>query len=601
MFPAGFDELPFQQPIPAFTASIDVNAGVFVFNRDWWRILRGLFAYLDQDAIWAGTPAEIALARERVREIMAIEADENMGIEDVRINNGRLEALIDGVWVDKGEVGIPGSPGADGQNAPIPIYAFRQVGNQVFLDIDSDRDTDIDATSPNLRGADGVNGQDGLPGAPGADGQNAPIPVFAWRSVGNEHFLDIDVDASGGVDVSSPNLRGLQGLQGQPGPKGDQGQIGVASVSAVSLPSGSNPTATLVNQHLELGIPRGDQGEQGASGNSWIPETAIANGRENACAAAQGTTDWLIAKFNTFLDEVDLYAQQAKSLADAVFAIASLGTYEVTPIDNILNAIFAFSSVARNDVRTEINDPDYKDAIVCGMFCKSVGVNPMEMTEALYNSWLNEDVGDTGWLFGEDFGNFIRDVIGWTNFKTRYFIHLSETSSLCDAGLCQDCPPEVTGDWSHVFDFAINNGGFYPQSPVWAETHWTTGVGWESGTSQSGDTCRQGAVIIKDFSAREIVRLRLTVDRSHGTADPADPNSLEQIRLQSGDTILFTADFGNPQELVHVYEYVGNVASVNRLRVVSVYNGVPCANNGGYVNIKKLEVWGLGTKPSEFT
>lgn len=73
-----------------------------------------------------------------------------------------------------------------------------------------------------------------------------------------------DTGATGSVGPAGPV--GPVGPVGPQGPKGDNGTIENLSVEEVTLPVGSNPTATYVNNVLTLGMPLPKDGEDGAPG-----------------------------------------------------------------------------------------------------------------------------------------------------------------------------------------------------------------------------------------------------------------------------------------------------------------------------------------------
>ena len=153
--------------------------------------------------------------------------------------------------IPRGQQGIQGVPGPSGVQSVTATVI--ESGQQPSADFNSD----TGALTLKLP----------MGGVPG------PTPTIGAN--GN-WFLD-------GVDSGKPS----RGDKGDPGAPGETGPAGVTSATVTMLNPGSQPTVSLSNQQLRLGIPKGDKGEAGKDGISESDVTSLLNREKYA------TQDWI--------------------------------------------------------------------------------------------------------------------------------------------------------------------------------------------------------------------------------------------------------------------------------------------------------------------
>ena len=159
-------------------------------------------------------------------------------------DTGKPSRGADGTPGATGAPGKDGAPGADGKDGITPTIG--KNGNWYLGSTDTGKPS---------RGADGTPGATGAPGkdgAPGADGKDGITPAIGEN--GNWYLGSSDTGKpSRGADGAVPDI-----------------QIGTVT----TLPAGSDATAsmggTAENPLLNLGIPKGADGQGGGSGGTDI-------------------------------------------------------------------------------------------------------------------------------------------------------------------------------------------------------------------------------------------------------------------------------------------------------------------------------------------
>ena len=159
-------------------------------------------------------------------------------------DTGKPSRGADGTPGATGAPGKDGAPGADGKDGITPTIG--KNGNWYL------GSTDTGKPSRGAGGTPGATGAPGKDGAPGADGKDGITPAIGEN--GNWYLGSSDTGKpSRGADGAVPDL-----------------QIGAVT----TLPAGSNATAsmggTAENPLLNLGIPRGADGQGGGSGGTDI-------------------------------------------------------------------------------------------------------------------------------------------------------------------------------------------------------------------------------------------------------------------------------------------------------------------------------------------
>ena len=159
-------------------------------------------------------------------------------------DTGKPSRGADGTPGATGAPGKDGAPGADGKDGITPTIG--KNGNWYL------GSTDTGKPSRGAAGTPGAAGASGKDGSPGADGKDGITPAIGEN--GNWYL--------GNTDTGKPS-------------RGENGAVPDIQIGTVTtLPAGSNATAsmggTAENPLLNLGIPRGADGQGGGSGGTDI-------------------------------------------------------------------------------------------------------------------------------------------------------------------------------------------------------------------------------------------------------------------------------------------------------------------------------------------
>ena len=159
-------------------------------------------------------------------------------------DTGKPSRGADGTPGATGAPGKDGAPGADGKNGITPTIG--KNGNWYL------GSTDTGKPSRGAGGTPGAAGASGKDGSPGADGKDGITPTIGEN--GNWYL--------GNTDTGKPS-------------RGENGAVPDIQIGTVTtLPAGSDATAsmggTAENPLLNLGIPRGADGQGGGSGGTDI-------------------------------------------------------------------------------------------------------------------------------------------------------------------------------------------------------------------------------------------------------------------------------------------------------------------------------------------
>ena len=159
-------------------------------------------------------------------------------------DTGKPSRGADGTPGATGAPGKDGAPGADGKDGITPTIG--KNGNWYL------GSTDTGKPSRGAGGTPGAAGASGKDGSPGADGKDGITPAIGEN--GNWYL--------GNTDTGKPS-------------RGENGSVPDIQVGTVTtLPAGSNATAsmggTAENPLLNLGIPKGADGQGGSSGGTDI-------------------------------------------------------------------------------------------------------------------------------------------------------------------------------------------------------------------------------------------------------------------------------------------------------------------------------------------
>ena len=195
-------------------------------------------------------------------------------------DTGKPSRGADGTPGATGAPGKDGAPGADGKDGITPTIG--KNGNWYL------GSTDTGKPSRGAGGTPGAAGASGKDGSPGADGKDGITPAIGEN--GNWYL--------GNTDTGKPS-------------RGENGAVPDIQIGTVTtLPAGSDATAsmggTAENPLLNLGIPRGADGQGGGSGGTDISlgltsatvgqtikvKAVDANGKPTAWEAAESGEKW---------------------------------------------------------------------------------------------------------------------------------------------------------------------------------------------------------------------------------------------------------------------------------------------------------------------
>ena len=193
-----------------------------------------------EDYLKANPPGTVSDGKDGITPTIGKNGNWYLGSTDT----GKPSRGADGTPGATGAPGKDGAPGADGKDGITPTIG--KNGNWYLGSTDTGKPS---------RGADGTPGATGAPGkdgAPGADGKDGITPTIGEN--GNWYLGDTDT--------------------GKPS-RGENGAVPDIQIGTVTtLPAGSDANAsmggTAENPLLNLGIPRGADGQGGGSGGTDI-------------------------------------------------------------------------------------------------------------------------------------------------------------------------------------------------------------------------------------------------------------------------------------------------------------------------------------------
>ena len=193
-----------------------------------------------EDYLKANPPGTVSDGKDGITPTIGKNGNWYLGSTDT----GKPSRGADGTPGATGAPGKDGAPGADGKDGITPTIG--KNGNWYLGSTDTGKPS---------RGADGTPGATGAPGkdgAPGADGKDGITPAIGEN--GNWYL--------GNTDTGKPS-------------RGENGVVPDIQIGTVTtLPAGSDATAsmggTAENPLLNLGIPKGADGQGGGSGGTDI-------------------------------------------------------------------------------------------------------------------------------------------------------------------------------------------------------------------------------------------------------------------------------------------------------------------------------------------
>ena len=229
-----------------------------------------------EDYLKANPPGTVSDGKDGITPTIGKNGNWYLGSTDT----GKPSRGADGTPGATGAPGKDGAPGADGKDGITPTIG--KNGNWYL------GSTDTGKPSRGAGGTPGATGAPGKDGAPGADGKDGITPAIGEN--GNWYL--------GNTDTGKPS-------------RGENGAVPDIQIGTVTtLPAGSDATAsmggTAENPLLNLGIPKGADGQGGGSGGTDISlgltsatvgqtikvKAVDANGKPTAWEAAESGEKW---------------------------------------------------------------------------------------------------------------------------------------------------------------------------------------------------------------------------------------------------------------------------------------------------------------------
>ena len=229
-----------------------------------------------EDYLKANPPGTVSDGKDGITPTIGKNGNWYLGSTDT----GKPSRGADGTPGATGAPGKDGAPGADGKNGITPTIG--KNGNWYL------GSTDTGKPSRGANGTPGATGASGKDGSPGADGKDGITPTIGEN--GNWYL--------GNTDTGKPS-------------RGENGAVPDIQIGTVTtLPAGSDATAsmggTAENPLLNLGIPKGADGQGGGSGGTDISlgltsatvgqtikvKTVDTDGKPTAWEAAESGEKW---------------------------------------------------------------------------------------------------------------------------------------------------------------------------------------------------------------------------------------------------------------------------------------------------------------------
>lgn len=503
-----------------------------------------------------------------------------------RITNGQLEwrpTHDSTAWENLGQVvGADGQPGADGQNAPIPLIAADTTNGEYKLLFDMNADGTPELTTPNLKGQPGADGQPGTPGAA------APVPVVSLDTANGEYKVLFDMNADGTPELTTPNLKGEPGQNGQPGTPGAPGQnapIPIFAWQGTTLKIDANADGVFDYTSPDL------KGAQGAPGNCECntPADTTTPSLENACAGVLGLVSWIIERYDNSLARAENAFAQGELVLDAVVGIAELlsaGTLELFPLDEIENFYYDLTAQQLGSMRIQLADSAFVEDLQKKLYCRIANADPQQLDQTIYDAWVG-DIAALNHFTAEKLALHIEKFLSWATVSQRYYIYALETSSFCS--LWSDCLPPA---WEHTFDFATGTHGWIVDHHQSFQN--TNGGSYDGSKFIHGDSSNPGyydrAVFIsKTFARTEITKVVLYGDYQPGIGD----YGVAFVLIENG-VVRDIGAFGvSPGAVVAQYIFDRHL---DKIRVGMTPHGTTSPWQGS-ASITKVIVYGKGDNP----
>lgn len=367
---------------------------------------------------------------------------------------------------------------------------------------------------------------------------------------------------------------GAQGIQGIPGAtgatgaqgiQGEQGEPGVTSVDAVELAPNESAYAIISGGHIEFGIPKGNPGA--GSDGSGIYDLPNITDTDKYCYAA-----WKIARVwaDHLQDALELVDVLTTQTAESVEATTDSLVGWIPVVGDVSGAAVEYVHEGMIQpvldwLRENATDAEAIQGAAEMLFCAFSASYPD--VENWYSFLeLPEDFPTVDFtpetLTWENFGNimeFVFDlasgesmkyaIMAWGLFAEELLgdaagmvepvknqiAFACNNAQFFDSRDCIDfdCEPP-TEEWEHLFNFAVNDGGFTLTNAVGI---YTSGR-WQGQNNEFGfNDWRNFVRIHRTFAAREITGIDYDTDtEGEGTA-------VTRVELRLSGTLVWSGNF----------------------------------------------------------
>jgi hypothetical protein len=161
--------------------------------------------------------------------------------------------------------------------------------------------------------------------------------------------------------------------------------------------------------------------------------------------------------------------------------------------------------------------------------------------------------------------------------------------------LCNDC------GWTHVFDFSVDDGGFYRIAPASGDIlgFYASGQGWryEDGLFATPDYYARAVSIRRDFTSTNITSVEMEFNHTQGTWSAT--GTALSVNTRTGNTV----DMAYTENNNEIADGTGLTASVSgdvdsdNIRLLVDASRIQSASYDGFALLTKVTVMGTGTNP----
>lgn len=548
---------------------------------------------LDMLAYWwtwqrdaAKTGKEVARVWREIVETVRYQLDNGIECDmqfDIRVTEEcLLQKSEDGgeTWqtiADLSECAQDGEPGQDGRSPEIRMSQVTETRQAVQW-----KYTDEPETAWRTVGFV----DDGAPGQDGADGQSVTSVTVTTLAAGADATADYN-PLTGALELGIP--RGADGEDGLPGQDGTDGQ-GINEVFIETLDSGVNATADYDPETgtLVLGIPRGADGADcDCPPNPSPPPREDEPNDALVCGIAYAVTNeleraWDIAYENegNFLDGLANGTASLFAVAAIIFPGAAIPAAGAAILIEAVRGIYALISAGEQNSFDEAANERYRCLLLCILNGRT------DITSAVLAQWANEIEADTlnpqAWAIAQLLRGSPPEVFQWAAYVAHEV----------NPAVCSEC--ECDDSWCYTWDFTTTNGDFFSNPAANPVSTWTAGIGWEDGLHSP--TRYRDINILRDFSSAYVTSITFVFNVTVGQSTENTPRGIRVYN--NGELVrsnLITDSTQNGTNLSMTLTVDAMIDQINL--VVACGNAGGSGDPGGTAVIKSCTVQGTGNNP----